>query len=116
VSATTISPQMRLARAMTEGELVKHVMEYARLCGWLRVHILPARVKGGRMMTPYQGDSGMPDMVLARAGRTLLVELKRQTNDDGRVSEAQQRWLDASGGYCWRPIDWLDGTIHDVLK
>ena len=111
-----LSPLERQARAMTEGELVKHVMEYARRCGWLRVHILPARVKGGRMMTPYQGDSGMPDMVLARGGRTLLVELKRQTNDEGRISESQQHWLEESGGYCWRPMDWLDGTIHDVLK
>lgn len=113
---STLTALDRQARAMTEGALVKHVMEYARLTGWLRVHILPARVKGGRMMTPYQGDKGMPDMVLARDGRTLLVELKRQTNDDGRVSDEQQHWVDASGGYIWRPMDWLDGTIHDALK
>jgi hypothetical protein len=111
-----LSDLEKQARAMTEGELVKHVMEFAREHGWLRVHILPARVKGGRMMTPYQGDSGFQDMIMARGGRVVLAELKRQTNDEGRISESQQRWADASGGYIWRPMDWLDGTIHDVLK
>ena len=66
---------------------------------------------------PYEGDTGFPDLVLVHriSHRMILVELKRE---DGRMTRGQWKWIDAAGdwGFVWRPSDWLDGTISDVLK
>lgn len=44
--------------------------------------------------------------------------MKRQ---DGKVSPAQQAWIDGLGNagaevYVWRPYDWLAGTIQRLLE
>lgn len=97
------------------------VIEYARLRGWL-VHVeRRARSEKG-WRTPIKGDAGFPDLVLARAGQLVLVELKAQK---GRVSAGQSHWLDALNPrreglpfgnevHVWRPSDWPE--IMEALR
>lgn len=90
--------------ALSESAWQSRVIGLARLYGWLCVHMRPARTaKGWR--TPYEGDLGLPDLILARGGRVLLVELK---TDTGRTTAQQDAWLTALGecGRLWRPRDW----------
>jgi hypothetical protein len=63
-------------------------------------------------MTPVQGDPGVPDLVLARAGTVLLAELKAAS---GRVTAEQWAWLEAAGpcGRLWRPADW-DSITREI--
>ena len=57
----------------------------------------------------YHSPAGFPDLCLVRPrdGRLIFSELK---TDTGKVSPAQQIWLDALSNtdaevYCWRPAD-----------
>lgn len=89
---------------LSEDDLKTKIMDFAKLQGWRIVHIRPARTaKGWR--TPYEGDPGLPDLIMARGGRVLLAELKAQT---GRATPEQKLWLAAAGpnGRLWRPSDW----------
>jgi hypothetical protein len=83
-------------------------MDAAKLHGWMRVHLRPARTERG-WRTAYEGDAGLPDLVLARGGRVLLAELKTAT---GCFRPGQREWLAAAGGcgHLWRPADW-DGVL-----
>jgi hypothetical protein len=107
-----MSRPTRLAPKVSEADFQQKVISYAKLSGWRCVHIRPARV-GERWVTPYQGDSGLPDLVLARDGRVLLVELK---SDSGKPTLDQRAWLEAAGpnGFCWSPKDWPE--VEFVLK
>ena len=96
-------PTPRPNVAMKERELQQAVQEAAALFGWLYYHTYDSR----------RSNPGFPDLVLARNGTILFVELKSQT---GKVSPEQQTWLDAVGGIVWRPSDWLDGTITETLR
>jgi len=67
---------------------------------------------------------GFPDCVIvtSKPARLIFAELK---SEKGRVSVAQQGWLDALskiarehyliGVYLWRPIHWKTGEIERVL-
>jgi hypothetical protein len=90
---------------LTESELQSKVIALAKLCQWRVVHIRPTEIAKGRWATPYQGDKGLPDLVLARDGRVILVELKTV---NGRASLDQKAWLAAAGvnGYLWDERDW----------
>ncbi len=95
---------------MSEAELQAAVVESARLLGYLVMHIRDSRKSIG---------VGFPDLVMVQktTGRVIHAELKSAT---GRVSAAQQEWLDAlrRGGrdvYLWRPADWESGVIRQVL-
>lgn len=86
---------------MTEAEFQQAVIDIAMLRGWKVAHFRPARTaKGWR--TPVQGDRGFVDLVLARRGVVLLVELK---SDKGRFGPGQQEWAAAIGDQyrIWRP-------------
>lgn len=66
---------------------------------------------------PLKNRRGYPDLTIAGPGGTLFRELKTMT---GRVSAAQQKWLDtlSEGGEdakVWRPIDLLNGTVDAEL-
>lgn len=107
-----------LDRAMTEAELQRAVIAWAKVRGWLVMHTRTAFSKG-KFSTPIQGDPGFPDLVLARAGTVLFVELKREK---GTLTVEQQSWGRALGGmsattpwFCWRPSDWSSGLIQKVL-
>jgi hypothetical protein len=97
---------------MSEADWQRRVVDFARLAGWRVVHIRAAKV-GTRHMTPYDGDTGLPDLVLARAGRVLLAELKAEK---GGMRPGQAEWLAAAGehGRLWRPSHWDD--VMEALR
>ncbi len=106
----------QLARAMSEADLLANVIESANTYGWLVAHFRPARTEKG-WRTAVQGDKGFPDLVLARYGKVLIVELK---SEGGKATTEQDAWLYEvgadHGGYVWRPSMWLDGTIEKALR
>lgn len=81
---------------LTEAAWRREVIEFARRHGWL-VSYIPNSVR-------VVGDRGVPDLVLARAGVVLLIELKR---DGARATANQLRWLKqiGAGGRLWSPAD-----------
>ena len=90
---------------MTEAELLGAVVELASLDGWLVHHCRPARTGRG-WSTPIQGHPGFPDLVLARDGRVIFAELKRQ---GAKVTPAQARWWrELVTMAVWRPSDWAE--------
>lgn len=90
---------------LSEAQWQQRVMDTARAAGWLVVHFRPAMTRGGRWVTPMTGDAGFPDLVLAKDGRVLLAELKR---DSEKPTPAQNAWLAAAGGHgrLWQPRHW----------
>jgi hypothetical protein len=107
---------------MTEDELQTSVIDLAHVLGWRIAHFRSVAVMGksGQVhyRTPVQADgAGFPDLVLARE-RIMYVELKAER---GKLSHNQMAWLGAledAGGemHVWKPRDWLDGTIQNVLS
>jgi hypothetical protein len=100
-----------------ESKLQRAVIELAQTLGWKVMHPLPAQTKKG-WATAMQGDGkGFPDLTLVRE-RIMFVELK----SSGRYLTADQRaWRDrivGAGGewYCWKPLQWQNGTVEDILK
>lgn len=89
---------------MTEDEFKKRVIQTAVTYRWRVHHSRPARTSKG-YRTALQGHKGLPDLVLARNGVVLLVELK---SDTGKPTADQRTWLAAAGphGRLWRPADW----------
>ena len=87
-------------KTLTERQWQDEVIAYAREHGWMVAHFRPARTaKGWR--TPMQGDPGFPDLVLARDGKVLLIELKRVGQ---HPTIAQNNWMRESGHFtCWTP-------------
>lgn len=97
---------------LSEDDLKARVLDLAKLRGWMVVHYRPARTaKGWR--TPLEGDKGCPDIILARRGVVLLVELKSATR---RPTPEQRSWLLALGvhGRLWKPRDWPE--IVETLR
>lgn len=98
---------------MTEDDLLRQVLDLAKLRGWMVVHHRPARTdKGWR--TPTQGHKGVPDLILARRGVLILAELK---SDKGRLSLEQIAWQQAIGEQhhrVWRPSD-LPSIIRELM-
>jgi hypothetical protein len=98
-----------LSAATSEREFQRRVVEAARQLGWRVHHTRPAQHRGGRWLTPLQGDAGLPDLILLRPPRCIVAELK---SERGRVSAEQQAWLDGFRQvlgievYVWRPSDW----------
>jgi hypothetical protein len=100
-----------VAKQMDEDtELLPNVTELAIRLGWLVFHDYDS----------LRNRAGFPDLIMLRAGRLLVVELK---SHKGRLRPAQHVWLDAFaavGGnvetYLWRPLDLLDGTVEKVLR
>lgn len=92
----------------TEAQFQKWVMDLAKLRKWLIVHIRAQEVTdpdgAKRWSVPYEGHKGLPDLIMARRGIVLLVELK---SSEGMATAAQKEWLKAAGpsGRLWRPAD-----------
>lgn len=106
---------MRIKR-LTEAEFTAQVLQYAKLRGWRSAHFRAARLANGSWRTPVQGDgAGFPDLVLVRAKRIVVAELKV----GAPVAENQTEWLAAFRAanvpaYLWRPCDWDE--ILEVLQ
>lgn len=90
------------------------VMEIAAWGKWHCVHIRNVLLANGKYTVPYQGDSGLGDLILARKDRgVLMVELKVGRN---KPTVKQQAWLDAAGadGRLWYPAN-LDAIRAELL-
>lgn len=97
---------------LTELDLARQIRDAARALGWRHIHFRPAMTSKG-YRTPFSGDAGFPDMVLARRGRVIFAELKR----DGEHPRSEQlAWLEAIDpadelervgpeAYVWHPSD-----------
>lgn len=87
----------------TETQFQRTVIEMAKILGWRIAHVRAARTEHG-WRTPYEGHSGLPDLILARRGRVILAELKV---GDNKPTLDQQAWLSAAGtsGHLWFPAD-----------
>lgn len=98
---------------MSEAAWQRRVLEAARLHRWRAVHIRPARTARGNWVTPYEGDPGLPDLILARDGVVLLAELK--LDKGSRWMPGQQEWLAAAGqnGRLWTPNSW-DQVLEEL--
>ena len=92
---------------ISEKELSQHVVNLAKMLGW--------KVARWPTWRPTGTDAGVPDLLLVRDGVILLIELKAAS---GRLSEAQEAWLEASGGQIlvYRPDDWFSGEIERLLR
>lgn len=88
---------------MTEAHLTETVIQLAKFHGWQVTHFRPALTEHG-WRTPLSGHKGFPDLVLARGGDVLIVELK---TEKGRTTKEQERWAQAIGSQyrLWRPRD-----------
>ena len=99
-----------------EAQFQRTVIELAQLLGW-RVHAeRPAQTQSGRWSTPIQGDRGFPDLILARDGRLVALELKSQA---GRIGPGQVEWIEAfaaagATARIVRPSDWawIEATLR----
>lgn len=78
-----------MARPMTEQELLTAITEAATLYGWRWHHIRRSD------KAVQQGHAGFPDLVLAREGKVLFLELKAAK---GVVSDDQWQWVHHLGG------------------
>lgn len=106
---------------MSEARFQADVVDLARKRGWSVYHPYDSR----------RSSPGFPDLVLARAGRIIVAELKAVT---GRWGEGQRVWLaELTGTHprewhfghthragpalivaCWTPLDW--DTIAELLS
>ncbi len=103
---------------VSEASFTDAVIQLAKLNGWMVAHFRPCRTMTG-WKTAVQGDVGFPDIVCARDGKLVFMELKSET---GRMSPEQVKWMRAltegALGYevracVYRPDDW--GVINEVL-
>src|SRR5450631_1447895 len=104
---------------MTEAELLFNTTALAELLGFRCIHHRPGMNRRGHWSTAMSGTqaAGWPDLTLCR-DRLIAVELKR---DKGRLTDAQLYCAAAltNAGveyFCFRPADWLDGTIQKILQ
>ena len=96
---------------MSEKQLLGCVRKLAQGLGYLTYHTHNSQ----------RSEPGFPDLVITPLkGKkpTIFAELKDQK---GVVSDDQLKWMQAlknSGEevYLWRPAQWLDGTIEEILR
>lgn len=103
---------------MLEADLVKAILDVARILGWRSAHFRPAMTKHG-WKTAVQGDGkGWPDIVLVGHGRILYREVKCGRNT---LSADQAEWiraLEQAGADVgvWHERDWQDGLVEAELR
>lgn len=92
--------------AISEALFQKRVTDLATLCSWRWAHFMPSRV-GKRVLTAAQGSPGFYDLVMARGGVILLVELKSIAGRK-KFRPGQREWGEHGGEFyrCWTPDDW----------
>lgn len=98
-------PQLR---SEPESAFQGSVVDLAKICGWAVYHTL--RSEGS--------EPGWPDLVLSRDDVILFRELK---TEKGKVSKAQQEWIDrllAAGldAGVWRPSDFYPVIVPALQR
>jgi hypothetical protein len=102
---------------MSESDLLRGVLDIAKLYNWRSLHLRPARTTHG-WRTAVAGDGvGFPDLLLVRGRSLVAAELKAER---GRLTAEQDAWLYdlAAAGvdiHIWRPRDYPD-HIAEVLR
>lgn len=99
------------AASMSEAQLQTRVIKMAREAGWLCYHAWSSQ----------HSAAGFPDLFMVKGDQIIAVELKRQDERKGKVSEHQWMWLDAlaaAGVYAvvWRPEHLVSGVVAAVLS
>jgi hypothetical protein len=107
--------QKIIENTMTEGELQDAIIDLAHLYKWRVMHSRPARLANGEYRTALSGDSGFPDLVMAKSGREpLFWELK---SSKGKLSEEQKLWYFAIPNcLIVKPENWLSGECERILR
>jgi hypothetical protein len=105
-SGYAVNKVPNVSEYITEKNFQQTLIEVAQAYGWVVYHTWNSR----------HSAKGFPDLVLLRAGRQIVAELKR-VNTKPTVDQLQ--WLEAfkeagSETYVWRPSDWDE--IHTVLR
>jgi hypothetical protein len=111
-----------MPRARPEAAFQAGVVELAGLQGWLCYHPpdnVPVTARSGRKYV-QNVQAGYPDLTLVRGVRLIFAELKAEK---GRVSEAQETWLDclrrvavAVNGIAAPARDAVAGLPRDVAE
>jgi len=88
---------------ISEGGFQDSVIELAHWYGWRVAHFHKIKMNG-KWFTPVAADGeGFPDLVLARAGKVLFVEMKSEA---GTLSPPQREWAASLRTLrIWRPRD-----------
>lgn len=107
-----------MAKGKGEAGFMDTIVDYANSRGWIAMHVRPATVKPGLIVTnyAYQG-KGWPDLSLTRRERFVVAELKGK--NIRALREDQKVWIEAlrlslPEVYVWNPSDWPE--IQEVLK
>lgn len=95
---------------ITEEQFKRTVIDMARVYHWHVMHTRPALTKKG-WRTPIEGHPGFVDLVLARDGVVLLVELKSET---GKLGPGQADWGEAIGPVHYRL--WRPSQIEEIRR
>ena len=96
--------------AMREADLLAAVIDLAHLYLWRVAHFRPCRTEGGWRTAVQADGEGFPDLILVRAGRLVLAELKRT---GGQPTYEQWAWLALAQGYD-PETDWI--TLSASLR
>ncbi len=114
-------------RQHPEADFQKAIIDAAHLLGYRVAHFRPAMNRRGQWMTAVAADgAGFPDLMMVRPANTiggsswrlLFVELKTAK---GKVSEAQQAWLNdlnltPAEVYVWRVGEISIEEIVEILR
>jgi hypothetical protein len=89
---------------LSESAYQRRIIDAAAALSWRVAHFRPARTAHG-WRTPLEGHAGLPDLVLAKGGSVILVEVK---SERGTLTTGQVAWLDQLGdhGRLWKPQSW----------
>jgi len=107
------------ALAMSEADFQRAVTDLAAILGFAWTHFRPAQTSHG-WRTPVSGPlgKGWPDLVLAKPGRFLAVELKAAGAKCSPDQAAVHAVLREAGVEVrvWWPADLDNGAILEVLR
>jgi hypothetical protein len=91
---------------LSEKQFSQQVTDAAKTFGWLVY----------RTWNSQHSPAGFPDLCMVRLSRIIFAELK---SEKGKVSPAQQEWLNALSGhgyhietYLWRPSQFEDEIVR----
>lgn len=102
----TTTDAVSLSSLLRERDWQEVVVAYARIKGWFVYHTHDSR----------RSAPGFPDLVMVRAGRIVMAELKTET---GRIRPEQAKWIEALSAvpsvevHLWRPSAWVQ--VRDTL-